>query len=127
MHWPPLYTALIEIVMTAVQNDALALEFAAPELKADREIVLAAVRQNGLVLAYAAPELMADREIVLAASANCGWILEKVALELRADREIVLEVSIPFQVMNNLLRSGGRSGVKAPSRRSCLLIAAGCS
>jgi hypothetical protein len=35
---------ILDIVMAAVQQNGLALEFAPPDLKADRQIVMAAVR-----------------------------------------------------------------------------------
>ena len=43
----------------AVQQDGDALEYASPELRADREVVLAAVDQNGDALRHASPELRA--------------------------------------------------------------------
>eukprot|EP00971_Amphidinium_carterae_P256974 5101624-Amphidinium_carterae.1 len=64
---PERYRADREIVLAAVQENGVALKFAAEECKADRAIVLAAVRQNGLALQHAAEECKADREIVLAA------------------------------------------------------------
>ena len=64
--------------------------WAAVELRADCEIVLAAVKQNGLALDYAAVELQANREIVLVAVKQNGLALEYVAVELRADHGIVL-------------------------------------
>ena len=45
-----------------MQENGLALEYAASELRKDREIVLAAVQQNGAALAYAAPELKNEIE-----------------------------------------------------------------
>ena len=44
-----------EIVLAAVRRDERALQFASPELRADREFVRAAVRQNGRALQFAAP------------------------------------------------------------------------
>ena len=64
--------------------------WAAVELRADREIVLAAVKQNGLALDYAAVALQANREIVLVAVKQNGLALEYAAVELRADHGIVL-------------------------------------
>ena len=52
-----------EIVLRAVKQDGLALEYASYELKADRKVVLAAVKQNGDALKYAANELKADPEL----------------------------------------------------------------
>ena len=69
----------------------MALEYASPELQADREVALAAVREDGLALEYASPELQADKEVVLEAIRQDGWLLEYASEELRGDREVVLE------------------------------------
>ena len=47
-----------EIVLAAVQQDGIALEYAAEELRADKEVVLAAVIENRYAaLSFAAKEL----------------------------------------------------------------------
>ena len=49
--------------MAAVRQRGWALNYASPELRADREVVLAAVRQNGRALEFAifaSEELRAD-------------------------------------------------------------------
>ena len=45
----------------------MALEFASPQLQADREIVLEAVNEKGWALEYASPQLQADKDVLLAA------------------------------------------------------------
>ena len=74
--------------LAAVKADGMALEYASPELRADREVVLAAVQQYGLVLTYASKELRADREVVLAAVRQDGRAIYSASPELRADREL---------------------------------------
>ena len=79
-----------KMVLAAVFQDGMALEYAAEELRADREVVLAAVSENGVVVKFAAKELRADRDVVLAAVSENGIALAFAAEELRADREVVL-------------------------------------
>ena len=78
------------IVLAAVQQNGIALRYADEPLKADRDIVLAAVLQDGKALRYAAEPLKADRGIVLAAVQQKGWALQYAAKPLKADRDIVL-------------------------------------
>ena len=76
-----------EVVLAAVQQDGLALQFASEDLRADREVVLAAVQQHGLALQYASAELRADREVVLAAVQQNGEALRLAPLRIRKLRE----------------------------------------
>jgi len=78
------------VVFAAVAQDGRALEYASPELKADKEVVLAAVAQDGFALEYASEELKADKEVVLAAVAQEWGALEYASAELKADKEVVL-------------------------------------
>ena len=70
--------------------DGTVLEFASPELRADKEVVLAACTQDGWALEFAAPELCADKDVVRAACTEFGGALQFAAPELRADKEVVL-------------------------------------
>ena len=56
--------------MQAVQQNARALEYAAPELQADRDIVLQAAQLDEGALAYGAPELQAGRDFMLQLEMN---------------------------------------------------------
>ena len=76
--------------MTAVSKDGLALEYAAPALRADRDVVLQAVQERGSALKYADEALKNEKDIVLAAVSKFGWALE-YAPALRADRDVVLQ------------------------------------
>jgi histidinol phosphatase-like PHP family hydrolase len=51
----------------------------------DKEVVLAAVKQNGLALEYASKELQNDREVVLAAVKQDGRALEYASDELKSE------------------------------------------
>ena len=57
-------------LLAAVKENGMALEYASPELQADRDVVLAAVgvQQNGRALKYRA--VQADREVVMAAACS---------------------------------------------------------
>jgi hypothetical protein len=78
-----------EVILEAVANFGLALEWADDHHRADKTVVLSAVQQNGLALAYAHPSLQADRDVVLAAVYNFGTALEYADLSLRADDEVI--------------------------------------
>jgi len=56
-----------EVVLEAVKNNGIALQYALPVLQKDEEIVLAAVTKNGLALKFADPDLKKKFEIVDAA------------------------------------------------------------
>ena len=61
-----------EIVLDAVGQNGLALEFADPELKNDIDVVKTAVSENGLALEFASPRLKKARCIVFEAVSNNG-------------------------------------------------------
>lgn len=52
------------ILLSAVQIDGFALQYASDEQKGDCDIVLAAVQNNGYALQFASEELKGDRAIV---------------------------------------------------------------
>ena len=55
------------------------LEYAAPQLKADREFMHAAMKQNEYALAYTALEQKVDRDVVLEAVEQSEHPLEHAA------------------------------------------------
>jgi uncharacterized protein YdeI (YjbR/CyaY-like superfamily) len=65
-----------QVVLAAVAQDGLALQFAAEALRADKEFMLAAVAQNGRALYFAAEALRADKQVVLAAVTQNGLALQ---------------------------------------------------
>ena len=74
-----------------------ALEFAAPEFRADKKLVLKVVRRYGGAIQYAAPTLQADREVAWAAmnapvmsGGAADFAFNWISDELCADREIAL-------------------------------------
>ena len=64
--------------------EGYSLNFASPELRADRELVLLAVGQYGAALA-AAPELQHDREVVELAVRRNGCSLRYASPELKTE------------------------------------------
>lgn len=87
-------------MLTAVQQDALALKFAPEELQNDREFVLAAVEQNyralqSRALQYASEVLSGTTtrsRVVLAAVRMDDSMLEYASKELQNDRRVLLAV-----------------------------------
>jgi len=80
-----------DVLLAAVQNDGLALQFGVPKLRGDRDIVLQAVRQKGTALGSASDELRNDVEIVLEAVKQDGWALQCASEEMKATKDIVIE------------------------------------
>jgi len=81
----------VDVVMAALGSTASALQFAAPELRADSAIVRFAIDKSptASALQFAAPELRADPKLVRIAINKCPLALQWAAPALRADRSIV--------------------------------------
>ena len=79
----------VNIVMLAVREDGLELEFASHELRADREVVLAALSVTGCALQFASEVLRADRSVVHAAVNRDGAGLRFTTPTLQMDTELV--------------------------------------
>ena len=62
------------MALQSLRQNGLALR-RYPRLKADKDVVLTAVSQNGMALEYASEELKADKDVVLAAVRLNGWQL----------------------------------------------------
>ena len=54
----------LEVVMTAVAQDGLALQYASPDLRANEKVVLAAIEENPEALQYASELLRNNRHVV---------------------------------------------------------------
>ena len=67
-----------------------ALQYASPDLRADREVVLAAIHRHGRALRHASAELRGDREVVLAAIQTGGKLKHAASDKMCGDREVVL-------------------------------------
>ena len=52
-----------EIVLCAVKNDGMALQFASEELKNDEDVVMCAVKNNGLALQFANARLKVAKKL----------------------------------------------------------------
>ena len=77
-----------EIVMEAVNNNGMALQYATEKLQRDREIVMVAVKQDGEALQYASERLKGIKEIVMAAVKQDGEALEYATTELQKHPDI---------------------------------------
>jgi hypothetical protein len=66
-----------------------ALQFASPELQADKEVFIAAVKHLSFQLSFASPDLRVDNEVVMFAVQN-GSALQFASPELQADKEVVM-------------------------------------
>jgi hypothetical protein len=73
-------------------SDYCYLEFAPPELRADKEVMLKVVARYGGALEYVSQELRNDREIVLAAIKSDNFDVRLVSPEMREDEEVKLEL-----------------------------------
>jgi hypothetical protein len=79
-----------EVALAAVNNDGFALLFVSDELRNNSKCFLAAVNRNGYALQCASEELKNDQEIVLAAVTSNSSVLEYASDERKNDQEIVL-------------------------------------
>ena len=80
-----------KVVLAAVAQNGLALQFASAALRAEGDVVLAAVvAQNGLALQFASDDLKGVRDVVLAAVAQNGLALQFASAALQAEGDVVL-------------------------------------
>lgn len=81
---------LREVVLAAVKEDGLVLEFT-KNFQGDREIVMEAVKRNGDALEFATDELRNDKEFVNDAHKQNHRSFRKSSPKLRADEKYMLE------------------------------------
>jgi hypothetical protein len=80
-----------EVVLTAVQQNGHALQYAEEPSRSDRDIILAAVRNNGLALWHRRGTMyIHDEDIVMEAVSQNGDALKYVGRDLKMNRDIVL-------------------------------------
>ena len=79
-----------ELVMDAVRQNGDALQFASEALRSDKRIAIAAVRSLPCALKHCAPVMRNDKEVVETAVAEDGCALEWASESLKADRDVVL-------------------------------------
>lgn len=77
-----------EIVLTAITENGMALQYVSSRLQHDVEVVTTAVKQDGLSLRYASDELKANYVIVLLAVQQNGNALEYAAPILKSNKKI---------------------------------------
>lgn len=102
-HLPSFWSQLIKI-------DPMALGSLSEDARRKRPLVIAAVKNCGLALQYASAELKEDREVVKLAlkESKCGrWAYDSIPEVLRVDREIALlafrlhRMKLPKQLLND--------------------------
>ncbi|CAK9020406.1 unnamed protein product [Durusdinium trenchii] len=72
---------------------------------ARKDYALKALAVHGRALQFLAPQLRADKEVVLKAVKNDGWALQWADQECRKDRELVLKAaSMPASPMKFMER-----------------------
>jgi hypothetical protein len=83
-----------EIVMAAVKQNGLALQFAADAFKNDKEIVFAASTSSNSIMyngiKYASKELRNDKNFIITILQVNGLLLEKLSDEFKNDEDVVL-------------------------------------
>lgn len=82
-----------EIVMAAVSNFGLALNFASDRLKNNTEIVMAAVKQNGKAIKYANERFIHNKQMVVLALQHCNLfsineLMDSLDEDLKDDPEV---------------------------------------
>ena len=77
-----------EVVVKAIKQNGLTLEYAADALKADKEIVWFAIEQNPISLKYVSKKLRADKEIVKFAIEQNPTLLMYASKNLQQDIDL---------------------------------------
>ena len=100
-----------DIVLAAVNQDGMALEYAHDDLKDNREVVEAALESEGVALRYASQALKSDKDVILAAVRKNGSALQYVNDEFKQDREVVLAAvkknGYAFRFASDALKGNG--------------------
>lgn len=78
-------------MLAAVHYNGLALQYASPELCADREMATLAVSQNWRALKFASDSLRGSKPLVKKALRQSGLALQHASEELRGDQRLVVE------------------------------------
>ena len=79
-----------KIILIAIEQNGLTLQYTNKELKNNKEFVLLAIKQNGLALQYASDDLKNNKEFVLIAIKQNGLALQYASDDLKNDKELVL-------------------------------------
>jgi len=78
----------IDVVMQAVKQNGLALEFASRRLRKKKKIVIVVVENNGMALQFTSLKIKNDKEVVLCAVRDNWYALVHASENLKSDREI---------------------------------------
>ncbi|MEC7030224.1 MAG: DUF4116 domain-containing protein [Pseudomonadota bacterium] len=80
----------MEIVLTAINQNVIALRVATTRLQDDEKVVLLAVKIDGRALKYASKRLQDDKKVVLLAVKTDGRAVEYASKRLQDDFDVVL-------------------------------------
>ena len=106
------YLITKRVVMSAVRQNGMALQYAPGRSKDDKEVVMAAVRQNGFALQYASDRLKDDIDIVASSVQKDGYALKFASVRLQMDESIisfaVQQNGYALQFSKKINRTSGR-------------------
>jgi hypothetical protein len=80
----------VELALAAVNNNGLVIEFLPEELKENEQIALAAVNNNGLAIKLLPEKLKENEQIALAAVNNNGLAIKLLPEKLKENEQIAL-------------------------------------
>lgn len=81
-----------EVVIKAVEENAFALEFADEIRRNDKTIAIKAVRQNGLAFEFVSDRLKKDRDVISAAIKQNYRAFELLPTDMKVNRLLILEM-----------------------------------
>ena len=83
-----------DVVMTAVRQNGLSLQFASERLRDDFHVVIAAVQNKGHAIAYASPNLRMKKGVCWAACMNDGLAIVYINQNMRDDKDVALAAAM---------------------------------
>lgn len=75
--------------MVAVEHQPYIVASLSDKLRSDKDVILSAVTQYGLLLEFARGDLVNDRDVILAAVKQNGYSLKYASEELQRDKEVL--------------------------------------
>ena len=79
-----------DIVIAAVSQSGLMLQYTNDIMKNDKDVVLAAIKSSPVSLIYASLNIKDDKDIILIAVSQFGYLLKYASTNLQNDKDVVL-------------------------------------
>ena len=79
-----------DIVIAAVSQSGLILQYTNDIMKNDKDVVLAAIKSSPVSLIYASLNIKNDKDIILIAVSQFGYLLKYASTNLQNDKDVVL-------------------------------------